>query len=287
MLGWTINPLTKDAIRSSEFVSNDDLINSIKTNPEAVVLSSIPYSDPRISNILDDLSGFESTKAYKSLSLLWLNADRRNHIEIAWERIWNLWVISEPSQIFDFLKGWVSKLVVKAIDWSWGGNAVDVLLNEAQIQSFAENWQWEYIVNKFFDSQLLVSDEWSFTFHIRPFFSADWKYLWSALKISEKPANFNNQKAWRNWFKINKQWFNSSSGLSKTFIFDKNGNVIIWVASKNAEPLTQNQAIEYLAWFRLNQEQVLTPELITELALWAGGIIFEIQSKANSLLLLN
>lgn len=138
MLNWNKNPLTWDAIRASEFVSETDLVNSVRENPDAIVLSSIAYSDPRVRKVLRELSWFENTKAYQTLRLLDLNSDRRNHIEVAWNEIWNLWVIEEPSQVFDFLKNWVSKIVVKTVDGSAWGNAVNILLNESQVQAFVE-----------------------------------------------------------------------------------------------------------------------------------------------------
>ena len=283
MLNWNKNPLTWDAIRASEFVSKSDLVNSVRENPDAVVLSSIAYSDPRVREVLGQLSWYENTKAYQTLRLLDLNADRKNHIEVAWNEIWNLWVIEEPWRVFDFLTNWISQIVVKTVDGSAWWNAVNILLNESQVQVFVEKANWPHIVNRFIRPQLLVSQEWSFPFHIRPFFSSEWKYLWSALKISGKPADFWIVWAWRNAIQRLSEWTNTSSWLSKTFIFDKNWNVIIWFISKNSWALWQKESEEYLSWFELKWERV-TSEIINNLALQSEYIIRSIQGKTNLLL---
>lgn len=283
MLNWNKNPLTWDAIRASEFVSESDLVNSVRENPDAIVLSSIAYSDPRVWKVLRELSWYENTKAYQTLRLLDLNSDRRNHIEIAWNEIWNLWVIEEPWRVFDFLTNWVSQIVVKTVNGSAWGNAVNTLLNESQVQAFAEKANWPHIVNRFIKPQVLVNSEWSFPFHIRPFFSSEWKYLWSALKIAWKSADFWIIWAWRNALQRLWEWTNTSSGLSKSFIFDKNWNVIIWFISKNSWALLQKESEEYLSWFELNWEKV-TPETINNLALQWEFIIRDIQERTNFLL---
>jgi hypothetical protein len=288
MTNWKRNSLTWSAIRSSNFTSEENLINEVKKNPDAVVLSTIPYSDPRVWDILETLKWLEDTNAYKSLRLLDLNSSRLNHVEIAWKEIWHLWVINWPWEIFQFVDS-TKKIIVKTIDGSAWGTGINVLLNEAQIAAFNEkadfSWSW-YIINKYIHPKVLRNGNEEFSFHIRPFFSWTWEYLGSWLKISWKPINLNVTWAWWNAFKKIEEWFNSSSWNSRTFIFDKNWKLVIWFASKNTWYLWSNEALEYLSVFEFEWRK-LTEQIINDLALNSFYIIRNIQSKTNTLLWLN
>lgn len=76
------NPVNNLRVNVTELIDEDAILEQIEKRPNAIVLSSIPMSDPRIEGLLDKIreKNLENTKAAKSLLLLKLNSNRTNQI---------------------------------------------------------------------------------------------------------------------------------------------------------------------------------------------------------------
>lgn len=283
MWKWNKNELSWSIIRDSYFSNEDELLESIKELSDWVVISSIPYSDPKITHILEKLWDFSETKSFKSFKLIDLNSDRNNHVKVAWEEIWNLWIIQSPYEINQYLEYIWNWIVVKPTSWSAGWTWVNFLLNESQVEAFSKlNW-WSFIVNELIKPKFINDGENNYPFHIRPFFSPSWIYLWCTLKISEISIERKRTWSWKSSFLDTNRSLNTSAWLSKTIIFNNNWDPIIWFIDKNSAPLNQLECSNFLDNLSINGKKISSDE-INFLALWSESIIKKVQNETNKLL---
>ena len=89
----------------------------------ATVLSSVLMSDPRITDINFELEkeNLKSTTAGKTLQLLDLNSKKSNQLEIAWEKMWYIWIANKKEELENIFnqnpgKVLVIKMMIEQLD---------------------------------------------------------------------------------------------------------------------------------------------------------------------------
>lgn len=155
------NDINGKRINRTQIINEDELLENIASMPEAVVLSSIPLSDPRISALNEKIStkNLANNFSAKTLQLLDLNSIKENQTLIAPDAMGFLGRANNRDELFQIFKNHEGPFVIKEIEASAGGTAVNFIMDDNQKNAVLEKIDRPILVFQFFDSIHLVSQK--------------------------------------------------------------------------------------------------------------------------------
>lgn len=242
----------------TKFRSNDDILNALEQMPNAIVVSSIPRSDPRITHLKEHIidKNLENSFAYKSLRLLELNAHKLNQLDIAKDLMWHLGTAHNADELLKIFETNPDEmLVVKGVQGMAGGADVNFIANQEQRQIVLQNTIFPILVFRFLSPTKVQNTDGSiFATQYRPHILSDGTFLWWTLKIPSKPLPEKMSLKWasKNAFSQQNKMFNSSSGVSHSFFLDQNGMPVSgYVFDGKMQLLSAQEAHDFLSNFYL------------------------------------
>lgn len=217
------NPINGLRINRTGIVNENELIEKIATMPDAVVLSSIPLSDPRIVNLNEKISTKNLMWHFsaKTLQLLNFNASKENQTLIAPEMMGYLGRANNADELTKIFKNNDGPFVIKELEASAGGTNVNFILTNEQKQKILHDFHHPILVFKFFESSHLISEKGKHPMQFRPMIANNGEFMGGSLKIPftpipEKISTGTGKQAFRN----QNEALNTSSGLTHSIMFD-------------------------------------------------------------------
>lgn len=225
-------------VNKTWFTSTRELVAMMTELPDAITLSSIPRSDPRIDDIIDQIpteSILRQSFAFKALGLLALNAKKSNQETIWWSAMWYIGranSMEELAQLFQDTQD--QRLVLKEDAWSAGGTSVNFVGNPEQRSLILRSApSFPLLVFSFMEPTLVRSRQnwWVYSAQFRPFFMNDGSFWWGCFKIPNEPIPTTGFLTWWGKWVFAKQnrSLNTSSWLCNSFFVDASGN---WVTGQ-------------------------------------------------------
>lgn len=281
-------------INRTGFSDEQELVKAIAEMPNAIVLSSIPKSDPRIDSINEKILDFRNTIAGKSLQLLNLNSKKSNQIEIAWENIWYIDIAETKEELAEiFEKNKDKILVIKDDEGTAWWTSVNFVANKEQREAILKNSNINFpiVIYEFLKPTFIINEEWEkFPIQFRPFLNNDMEIMWWSIKFSSIPTKKDLfwTWAWRWTFEEQNKTLNTSSWLTNSIFVDSNWNPLNSYAIINwkMNPLDKVQTEEFLSQFKLENSQKWLSlwEEVLELSEIALPELRKMQEKTNKLL---
>lgn len=285
------NQLSGLRVNRSEFISISDANSILRDFSDAPVVSSIPYSDPRIDTLMDEYISHgwkKDTLSIQSLKLLQLNSKKSNQIQVANEAIWFLWKADDSESLKEILFNNPNTPLVLKEDESaaWWTTVNFVFWEDQRKKVIAERHNFPILVYRFFAPTLLENTQGqNFPIQLRPYFTVTWRFAGGCLKFPQRPMR--SQTWFIEWsgkraFQDQNESLNTSSGLTQSFFFDDAGRWITWFRSIG-EVLDATDVTRLLQDFTVKWVR-LTPELLKKWALWVQPVARDIQIRTCSLL---
>lgn len=155
------NPINGMRVNRTNIVNNSELIEKIDSMPNAAVLSSIPLSDPRITDLNDQISAknLQNNFSAKMLQLLEFNSLKENQTLIAPEAMGFLGLANNKDELLEIFKNNDGPFVIKEIEASAGGTNVNFIMDDNQKNKILENFNRSILVFRFFDATHLISEK--------------------------------------------------------------------------------------------------------------------------------
>lgn len=278
-------------VNRSKIPDADHAVRVLWDFSDAPVISSIPYSDPRIDELLDLYAsrwGNQNTLAIQSLNLLKLNSKKWNQKDIAWEAMGFITQVDTQERLREILFAHKdTPLVLKEDEGAAGGTTVNFLSwdrehGKAQREKvIAEIENFPIVVYNFLHPTILTDTRWQkFPIQMRPYFTLSGRFAGGCIKLPQKPMR--NDSGFIEWsgkraFKDQNETLNTSSGLTQSFFFDEDGN---WITGCRVmwEILSSDEVCEIFREFSVNGA-VISPELLTSWAMNTRPIVRDIQQK--------
>ncbi|ATU05305.1 hypothetical protein BKN14_02510 [Candidatus Gracilibacteria bacterium HOT-871] len=226
-------------VNRTGFESEKLLLETIRQMPNATVLSSVPMSDPRITDINFELEkeNLKSTTAGKTLQLLDLNSKKSNQLEIAGEKMGYIGIANnkeELENIFNQNPGKV--LVIKDDDGAAGGTTVNFVQNDLKRKNLLNSSELKYpqlVFNFIEPTKIIGADGRLHVTQFRPWLDRN-EFLGGAFKFARDaiPTFTENGAGKSDSAKMNKG-LNSSSGQTHSIILNQYGDPIVGYFSDN------------------------------------------------------
>lgn len=221
------------------FESEKLLLETIRQMPNATVLSSVPMSDPRITDINFELEkeNLKSTTAGKTLQLLDLNSKKSNQLEIAWEKMWYIWIANnkeELENIFNQNPGKV--LVIKDDDWAAWWTTVNFVQNDLKRKNLLNSSELKYpqLVFNFIEPTKIIWADWRLhVTQFRPWLDRNEFLGWAFKFARDAIPTFTENWAWKSDSAKMNKWLNSSSWQTHSIILNQYWDPIVWYFSDN------------------------------------------------------
>lgn len=290
------NPVSWLQINRSGFTDEDFLVKTIEVLPDATVLSSIPFSDPRVCSVNKKLKekNINGTVAAKTLQLLDLNSKKSNQLKINWVSIMTnfLAIAKNPEELEDiFNKNSEKRLVLKDDNWAAWWTSVNFAGTKEQqnaILKLLKEESFPQVVFEFIEPTVAVAKNWDkHPLQFRPFLNHKWEFMWWALKLPSEKLNENlfQNGAWKWTFDRQNKSLNSSSWKTHSLFLNEKWELIIWFISWNwYNILNAKETKEFLENFVLPSGKVLSGENILEISEPTFWEVRRIQSETNRIL---
>ncbi len=225
------NPLSGLRVNHSGFSQDIDLIGAITSLPNATVLSSIPRSDPRISQINKELEMKDLllTNAGKTLQLLELNASKENQIKIAGESMGFLGRVNNAAELKKIFEDHPDEIfVTKDIEGAAGWTDVNFITNKSQQDVVLERNLFPILVYKFLKPMLITGEKGNHPVQFRPMILQNNEFAGGTIKFPAKPLMGNgfHSGSGKNAFAEQNKELNTSSGQTNSFFLNEKGEVV-------------------------------------------------------------
>lgn len=146
------NPVNGLRMNRTKFSSDERLLEAISRHPDAIVVSSIPKSDPRIDHINAELetAKLSDRLAARSLGLLSMNSSKMNQLDMARDLMGSVGRADTPDELEMIFQAFHDEvLVLKGVEGVAGGTDVNFLANPEQKQAMLSKDIFPVLVYRF------------------------------------------------------------------------------------------------------------------------------------------
>lgn len=146
------NPVNGLRMNRTKFSSDERLLEAISRHPDAIVVSSIPKSDPRIDHINAELetAKLSDRLAARSLGLLSMNSSKMNQLDMARDLMGSVGRADTPDELEMIFQAFHDEvLVLKGVEGVAGGTDVNFVANAEQKQAMLSKDIFPVLVYRF------------------------------------------------------------------------------------------------------------------------------------------
>lgn len=146
------NPVNGLRMNRTRFSREQDLVSAIAERPDAVVVSSIPKSDPRIDALNTELQTKQLSQSFaaRSLQLLGMNASKMHQLDMARDLMGYIGRANTPEELQTLFQATHDAvLVLKGVEGVAGGTDVNFLANPEQKEAILSKDIFPVLVYQF------------------------------------------------------------------------------------------------------------------------------------------